>query len=215
MVKDSINNFLYYDNKPFQKKTYVKCIFVNIVFSIMICAFGKNLLKWFIVMTVLNVLYIAIVIMISGNRVQEKVAQNAGDGVSLLFLSILMMLIGYRFFTQTSSDSYSLLLIFFLVLFIGDLTMIGITIYNIKHDRYSKNRKYKVIATVPILGGIFGILLGKFLSQTIQTSLFEYILGIMFMISALACCYGCVPLLKVILLLRQSQNQAEDGSIIE
>ncbi len=212
MVKDSINNFLYYDNKPFQKKTYVKCIFVNIVFSIMVCVFGKSSLKWFIIMAILNILYIAIVIMICGDHVPKNVAKNAGDGVSLLFLSIVMTLIGYRFFMQTTSNSFLLLLILFFLLFIGDLMMIGMSLYNIKHDKYRQKHKHKIMATVPMIGGFLGISLGKFLFQTIQTSLFEYILGIMFMISALACCYGCVPLLKVILLLRQSRKQSEDGT---
>lgn len=162
MTEQNIRNFINYHYQPLSASQIAARLITLWVLSIVCCLLGPDRYVWAIGILIPNLLIVGIILYILPIGIREKNSKFLWDGVTYLYISVILNLTAYRILTWESGYDFALLFFLLLVLLLS-LAAAGILVlYNIRDDRYNEQGQTSGKSILPYLLSLVGFLFVKY-----------------------------------------------------
>lgn len=163
--KNNLVAFINYNYIPFSKSQCIKRLVTIWLLSIGVSLVGTHTIIWSLVFSVINIVVSIIFIVLILKFSLSKIARFLCDGITFLYIAIILNLGSYKFLTLLVEENWMLCLIF-LSFLLMDITIFTIVVYkNIKSNKYSAQSNSKKVIWLPFVSTTCGILASRFFLQ--------------------------------------------------
>lgn len=199
---ENIQNFINYGYQKFSKKQCIKRLIFLWLLSLICCVTGTNNLPWmvglFLFITIISVLFLYLILFDSSSKISRFLC----DGITFLYVSILLLLISYRISVIHSKENLLLLLIY-LIIWICSISSFSVIVFlNIKANNYAETKRQSGATFFPLLAGGVGMCVARFLLSSFSDEAMLQILSLILLLLSLITGIGSISIVKAILLRR-------------
>lgn len=203
---EKINSYLNYNYIPFNKNQCIKRILIMWIFSIIVCFIGNNSILWALLLGMVNIAVTTLFIFLITKYRSLKLSRYLCDSIFYLYIGIILTFASYRVMVLSISTKPLLLISMMFLLVIWISIFMFAVVLNIKRNKYSKNKSFKMSSSLPLCGAMLGILISRvFLSGRTQDEVLIS-MSIMLFILSLMVCLPSVNLMKVFFCLKNTET---------
>ncbi len=198
--KQNIMSFLDYNYTPFRIKQCIIRLIVIWILSIALCFIGTFSLLLVCLISFFNIAISTVFCILIIKFRKAKISRFLCDGLTFLYIAIILNMASYRIISLQISDNWILALIFLVLLFLCICFFILIVYFNIKSDKYNVKSIIKKSLSFPLLGGVCGIVVAKLFLQNISQNSAVLIFSINTLLLSFIVSIGSLALLKAFLI---------------
>lgn len=162
MTEQSIRNFINFHYQPLSASQIITRLIAVWILSIACCLLGSDRYLWAIGVLIPNLLLMGIILYILRIGIREKTSKFLWDGLTYMYMSVILNFTAYHILTWESG--YDLALLFLLILFLLlSLVSAGILVFhNIRDDKYNEQEQTTGKSVFPYLLSLAGFLFVKY-----------------------------------------------------
>ena len=206
--RDNISSFVDYNFKPFCKVQALKRILLIWILSLPMCFLGNNSIGWILIVTSIDIAITVFFAKLIRNFSRLKTSRFLCDGITYLYISIILNLTSYRILTFNVAGLWYLAFLFVFLLCMSIIILVGLVYKYIKEGKYNSDSTGKVSA-VPFFAGFSGMLFARIFLNDVETPFVAMSVCLLFLSFFTGIC--CLGLLKAIFVKKYDLNNIVDN----
>lgn len=205
---NNIISFLNFNYTPFSKKQCIVRLIVIWTLS-SLCCIGKFSFLMICVSLIFNIAISTIFCILMVKHQKAKISRYLCDGLTYLYISIILNIASYNFLTLEINESWILSIIFLILLFLCICSFLLLVYFNIKSDKYTIESNIKKSFFSPLIGSVCGIAFTKLFLQNVSMDISILIVSMILLILSFALSIGSLNLLKALFIVYLKKSHCD------
>lgn len=195
----NIINFIDYGYQPYNRKQCIKRTMLIWLLSFGTSYIGESKLFWMILFSTINIIVCFIFCFVDFKFRHLKLSRFICDGITYLYISIILNLSSYKFFTLYRQQSWYMCIALLILLTLSIIFSLIVIIKSIKSNKYSKQQNDKKMFAFALVGSVCGFCTAHFLLPGTSQDTTIMLVGIILLVLSFIIGIGSINLLKAFL----------------